>query len=196
MHIDTTKLSGKLLYLELLEPGHIEAIRQLAKNESIWEFTKGLLINDSFNQQFDAYINTAMDKRALSGQQAFVVRQKSDNSIIGMTRFYEIEPKDRRLAIGYTWYTPSVWGTTYNKECKLLLLQYVFETMGYNRVEFHVAHQNIRSQKAVEKIGAVKEGVLRKHGYRNDGSFRDKIIYGMLSEEWPGKKENLLYMIA
>jgi RimJ/RimL family protein N-acetyltransferase len=196
MHIDTSKLSGQLLYLELLEPTHIETIRILAKNEQIWEFTKGLLINDSFNQQFDAYIKTAMDNQALSGQQAFVIRQRSDDSIIGMTRFYEIEPKDRRLAIGYTWYIPPVWGTRYNKECKLLLLQYVFETLGFNRVEFHVAHQNIRSQKAIEKIGGVKEGVLRKHGYRNDGSFRDKIIYGILSEEWPGKKEKLLQMIA
>jgi len=196
MQIDTKKLSGTLLYMELLDAKHVEAIRGLARDERIWEFTKGLLVNESFDQQFNNYINTAMDTRALSGQQALVVRQVTDKAIIGMTRLYEIDQKDRRLAIGYTWYIPEVWGSSFNKECKFLLLQYVFEGLGFNRVEFHIAHQNIRSQKAVEKIGAVKEGVLRKHGYRNDGSLRDKIIYSILNEEWPAKKEKLLQLIG
>ena len=99
-----------------------------------------------------------------------MIRQSSDNAMIGMTRLYEITPKDKRATIGYTWYIPSVWGKIHNKECKLLLLQLVFEDWAFNRVEFRVAHQNIRSQKAVEKIRALKEGLLSKYGYRNDGS--------------------------
>ncbi|MBD0296659.1 MAG: GNAT family N-acetyltransferase, partial [Flavisolibacter sp.] len=94
------------------------------------------------------------------------------------------------------WYIPEVWSKVYNKECKLLLLQYAFETLSFNRVEFHVAHQNIRSQRAVEKIGGVKEGVLRKHGYRADGSLRNTVIYSIINDEWPQKKDHLLGLIA
>jgi RimJ/RimL family protein N-acetyltransferase len=84
----------------------------------------------------------------------------------------------------------------YNKECKLLLLQYAFEVLNFNRVGFHVAHVNTRSQKAVEKIGAVKEGVLRKHSYQADGSTRHTVLYSIISDEWPEKKEILIQMIV
>jgi RimJ/RimL family protein N-acetyltransferase len=89
-----------------------------------------------------------------------------------------------------------VWGGVHNKECKLLLLQYIFEVLRFNRAELRVAHQNLRSQKAVEKIGGVKEGVLRKHGYRNDGSIRHTVVYSIIDEEWQGVKEKLLRLIA
>jgi RimJ/RimL family protein N-acetyltransferase len=91
--------------------------------------------------------------------------------------------------IGYTWYVPSVWGKVHNKECKLLMLQYVFEEMKFNRVELRVAHQNIRSQKAVEKLGAIKEGILRKHGYRNDGSIRTQLSIASLMMNGPQQKK-------
>jgi RimJ/RimL family protein N-acetyltransferase len=132
----------------------------------------------------------------MGGQQAFVIRQAADNSIIGMTRFYEIKPKDKRAAIGYTWYTPAVWGMVHNKECKLLMLQYIFEKSGYCRAEFHVAHQNIRSQKAVVKIGGIREGELRKYGFRNDGSFRNTVVFSIIDDEWPAKKEKLARLIT
>jgi RimJ/RimL family protein N-acetyltransferase len=143
-----------------------------------------------------AYLATAMDPTAMGGQQAFVIRQCGSNALLGMTRFYHIEPKDRRLMIGYTWYTPAVWGKVHNPECKYLLLCYAFETLGFNRVEFQVAHQNGRSQRAVEKIGGVKEGVLRKHGYRNDGTLRNTVIFSILNDEWPAVKRNLQEMIG
>ncbi|HTE12049.1 MAG TPA: GNAT family protein [Chitinophagaceae bacterium] len=196
MTIDTHKLRGKYVYLEILSPVHSEIVRELARDERIWEFTKAFAINEAFDKKFDEYLIMAFDKNALGGQQAFVIRQSADDAIIGMTRFYEINPKDKRLAIGYTWYTPAVWGMVHNKECKLLLLQYVFETAGFNRAEFHVTHQNIRSQKAVEKIGGVKEGILRKHGYRNDGTIRNTVMFSIIDDEWPAKKENLIRLIA
>jgi RimJ/RimL family protein N-acetyltransferase len=135
---------------------------------------------------------------------AFVIRSAGDGnaprpgespllrgSIIGMTRLFNVEWKDKRLEIGHTWYIPSVWGKIYNKECKLLLLQYVFEHLKFNRVEFRVAHQNVRSQRAVEKIGGLKEGVLRKHSIRNDGSRRDTVVFSIIDDEWPEKKGKL-----
>jgi N-acetyltransferase len=195
LQIDTTLLKGDHIYLELLRPEHIGVLKILARDERLWEFTKTLLIDDTYDEQFQAYITTALDPSAVDGQQAFVIRATADDAIIGMTRFYAITPKDKRLAIGYTWYIPAVWGGLHNKECKLLLLQYAFETLGFNRVEFHIAHQNIRSQKAVEKIGGAREGVLRKYAIRPDGSIRHTVIYSIIDEEWPEKKLHLLDMV-
>jgi N-acetyltransferase len=195
MVIDINKLSGQYVYLELLTEKDIPVLRQLARNEAIWEFTRGILIDDNYDRNFDEYIGLALDKNALGGQEAFVLRQTADNAIIGMTRLYDINPKDKKLAIGYTWYVPAVWGRIHNKECKLLLLNYVFETLEWTRVEFHVAGQNLRSQKAVEKIGGVKEGVLRKHNYRH-GQVRDMVMFSIIDDEWPVKKEKLGQLMA
>ena len=90
---------------------------------------------------------------------------------------------------------PEVWGQVYNRECKLLLLRYAFEVLGLNRVEFHVAHKNIRSQKAVMKIGAVPEGVLRNYAIQPDGSIRHTHVFSITKEEWPGAKEQLIKLI-
>lgn len=196
MDINIEKLKGKHICLELLAPDHAETLRQLAKDDRIWEFTKEFNTQDNFDNRFDLYFNTAMDKTACDGQQTFVMRRANDSAIIGMTRFYEISEKDKRLSVGHTWYVPAAWGKIYNKECKLLLLQYAFEELAFNRVGFAVAHQNIRSQKAVEKIGGVKEGIIRKYGYRNDGTLRDRVIFSIIDDEWPAKKEKLLRMIT
>ncbi len=196
MIIDLQKFRGKSIYLLPLQPADKETLRQLAKDARIWEFNRTLVIDESYDNQFDHYFKTALDLSALGGQQSFTIRRVSDNSTIGMSRFYEITPKDKKLAIGYTWYVPEVWGNPYNKECKLLMLSYVFESLHFNRAEFHVAHQNIRSQKALEKFGAVKEGVLRKHGYRNDGTLRDTVYYSVIDDEWPVVKEKLLQLMS
>jgi len=196
MQIDISKLRGKYVYLEPLSIHHRNIIHSLAKNEIIWEFTKMLPADDSYDAAFDKYFNTALDEHALGGQKTFVIKRAEDNTVIGMTRLYEINPKEKTALIGYTWYVPSVWGKVYNKECKLLLLQYIFEEMKFNRAELRVAHQNIRSQKAVEKIGAIKEGILRKHGYRNDGSIRHTVVYSIIDDEWPLAKQKILGLIA
>jgi len=196
MTIDTSQLEGKHVYLELLSPGHREIIRPIARDERIWEFNKMLLVDERFDKMYDEYFDTAMNKEAMGGQHSFVIRSTRDQSIIGMTRLYEINHKDKSATIGYTWYIPSVWGKVHNKECKLLLLQFIFEQLKFMRAELRVAHQNIRSQKAVEKIGGVKEGVLRKHGYRNDGSIRHDVIYSIIDDEWESVKEKLLQLIA
>ena len=196
MKIESSKLVGDYVSLELVSPNHRNIIRSLAKDERIWEFNKLLLIDNKYDDSFDEYFNAALDGATMGGQQTFVIKQVADDSIIGMTRLYEINQKEKTALIGYTWYVPSVWGKVHNKECKLLMLQYVFEEMKFNRVELRVAHQNIRSQKAVEKIGAVREGVLRKHGYRNDGAIRHTVVYSVIDDEWPETKEKILRLIA
>jgi RimJ/RimL family protein N-acetyltransferase len=196
MDFDISKLRGDYVYFKLLLPTHREIIRPLAKDGRIWEFNKMLPPDENYDASYDEYFNTALDKNALGWQQTFVIKTTKDDEIIGMTRLYEINPKEKTILIGYTWYIPSAWGKVYNKECKLLLLRYIFEEMKFNRAELRVAHQNIRSQKAVEKIGAIKEGVLRKHGYRSDGSIRHTIVYSVIDDEWPDTKEKLIRLIA
>jgi RimJ/RimL family protein N-acetyltransferase len=196
--IDAANLSllrGLHVYLEFLTEGHREILRPLARDERIWEFTKTLLITDAYDQQFDNYFNEAL-AIARDGGQGFAIIAAADRRVIGMTRVYDVERKVKRATIGHTWYVPDVWGKVYNKECKLLLLQYIFETLGFVRAELRVASQNIRSQKAVAKIGGVKEAVLRKYALRGDGTQSDTVIFSILDEEWLEKKERLLGMVA
>jgi Acetyltransferases, including N-acetylases of ribosomal proteins len=194
--IDYNLLKGNFVYLEALQPEHYEILCKLAKDERIWEFTKTILINDTYEQQFRDYLNVPLNPVNSETIKGFVIRETNSNDIIGMTRFYDIDEKNKRVSIGYTWYLPRVWGKVHNKECKLLLLTYAFEHLDFNRVAFEVAHQNIRSQKAVEKIGGVKEGELRKYAIRPDGVIRNTVIFSIINDEWPSKKERLIKMIA
>jgi RimJ/RimL family protein N-acetyltransferase len=189
-----SQLRGAHVYLEFARESHREILRPLAKDERLWEFTKTLLITDTYDIQFDAYFDAAL--ATVNEGQAFVIRRTADDTVLGMTRIHSVVYKDKWAEIGHTWYVPEIWGQVYNKECKLLLLQYLFETAGLYRVQFRIAHQNIRSQRAVEKIGGVLEGVLRKHAVRNDGSRRDTVVYSIIDEEWPEKKARLQKMVA
>jgi N-acetyltransferase len=188
-------LHGAYVYLEPAAEIHREFLRPLAKDERLWEFTKTLLIDDTYDKQFDDYYNIALATVNEDGQ-AFVIRKADDDTLLGMTRVHNVVLKDKGGEIGHTWYIPSVWGQVHNKECKLLLLTHLFERLGFARVAFRVAHQNIRSQKAVEKIGGVKEGVLRKATIRNDGTWRHTVVFSIIDDEWPEKKQQLQALIA
>jgi RimJ/RimL family protein N-acetyltransferase len=191
---DLTLLRGRHVYLEFLTEAHRNILRPLARDERIWEFTRTLLITETYDQQFDDYFDQAL-AFAARGDQAFAI-VATDGSVIGMTRTYDIDRKAKKVTIGHTWYVPEVWGKAHNKECKLLLLQYIFDTLRLARVDFKVAGQNLRSQKAVAKIGAVKEGVLRRFALRNDGTPADTVIFSMLDDEWPENKRRLQEMVA
>jgi RimJ/RimL family protein N-acetyltransferase len=195
IEINISQLRGEHVYLTHLHPDKISELQSLAKDERIWEFTKTLLVDASFEEQFEKYIGNALDDRYTGGQCSFVIHECKTDRIIGMTRFYKVEPTQKRLSIGYTWYIPEVWGQVHNKECKLLLMQYAFETLGYQRVEFEVAHQNERSQKAVLKIGGVQEALLRKHGLHADGTLRHTYVFSIIDDEWTEKKEHLQDLI-
>lgn len=188
------RLKGRHVYLRFLEEQHREDLRPLARDERLWEFTKTLLITDTFDQQFDNYFDDAL-AFAPRGDQAFAIMEISSGRPIGMTRAYNIDRRVKKITIGHTWYVPEVWGKAHNKECKLLLLQYIFDTLGFERTDFKVAGQNLRSQRAVEKIGGVKEGVLRRFSIRNDGTPADTVYFSILGEEWPEKCRRLKEMV-
>ncbi|HTR28788.1 MAG TPA: GNAT family protein [Puia sp.] len=188
-------LKGRHVYLQFLAEAHREVLRPLARDERIWEFTRAFLIDETFDRQFDKYFGEAL-AIAAKGDQAFAILTTAGDRVIGMTRAYDLDRRVKKITIGFTWYIPEVWGKVHNKECKLLLMTYMFERLALERVDFKVAGQNIRSQKAVEKIGGVREGVLRRYTLRNDGVYADTVFFSILGEEWPEKKARLENMVA
>ena len=115
----------------------------------------------------------------------FAVREKSSGEIVGTTRYYDIVADLPRLAIGYTWYAKRWQKSHLNTACKRLLLQHAFEAIDCVAVEFHTDLRNLDSQRAIERLGAQREGVLRAHKRRTDGSLRDTVCYSIVAREWP-----------
>lgn len=125
----------------------------------------------------------------------FAVRLKEDDRVVGSTSYFGVVDKHKRVEIGSTWYTPDVQGTAVNPECKYLLLSHAFEDWGAVRVQFTTDVNNLRSQRAITKLGAKLEGKLRNHGIRSDGSMRDSMVYSIIASEWPDVKSMLLNRI-
>ena len=123
------------------------------------------------------------------GRHPWTVRQAGD--VVGTTSYLEVSPADARLEIGFTTYTPSVWGTAVNPECKLLLMAWAFDVAGMSRVQFKTDIRNARSQAAIAKLGAQYEGVLRQYQRRTDGTIRDTVLYSVTIEDWPAVKAGL-----
>lgn len=134
------------------------------------------------------YINTA---DSMPDRQAFVVIDERTGKAIGSTSFHDILPLTKRLEIGYTWYAKSYWRTHVNTTCKLMLLTYIFETLEYQTVGWRTDIENHRSQKAIERLGAKKDGVIRGNRVRRDGVISDTVMYSVLKSEWPQMKVEL-----
>ena len=131
-----------------------------------------------------------------SGRQVLVPVDLRDGRIVGTTSLYNMDERHGRVTIGYTWYSRRARGTSCNPECKLLLLDHIFGTLGAVRAEFTVDDRNLPSRNAVTALGAVEEGVLRRHARRRDGTRRDTVVYGILAEEWPAARTRLSERIA
>lgn len=121
----------------------------------------------------------------------WATRSKADNRIIGSTRFADIQTSHRTLEIGWTWLTPAVQRTALNTECKYLLLRHAFESLGALRVQLKTDQRNETSQRAIERLGAVREGILRKHRIVRDNYQRDSVMYSITDDEWPAVKAGL-----
>ncbi|HNG62573.1 MAG TPA: GNAT family protein, partial [Ferruginibacter sp.] len=121
----------------------------------------------------------------------FAYFHKKENRYVGSTRYANIDFDNKRLEIGWTWINPSLQGTGFNKHCKFLLLRYGFETMGLNRIELKTSHLNLKSQKAMRKIGAIEEGTFRNHIINEDGTLRHTMYFSFISDEWPEIKSRI-----
>ena len=175
-------LTGAGVRLEPLAAGHAADLLRAAADPEIWRYLP--TAHPTTLEAMTAFITAARDGMA-RGELPFAVIQLSSGQAVGSTRYLEIRPADRAIEIGWTWYAREVQRTALNSECKYLLLRHAFETLGALRVQFKTDARNLRSQRAIERLGAVKEGVLRKQRIMHDGHQRDSVYYSILDEEWP-----------
>jgi RimJ/RimL family protein N-acetyltransferase/protein-tyrosine-phosphatase len=192
MDITAPALVGRFVRLEPLAEEHREGLRSAADDERIWEHMTGV----ARGPEFDRYFDNALAEEAARKRVPFAVRLLATGVLVGGTAYLDPVPMHRRVEIGSTWYRPDVWATAVNPECKLLLLAHAFDTLGLNRVTFVTDVRNLRSQAAIAKLGAVREGVLRAHMITRDGRIRDSVIFGITAAEWPGVRERLVARLA
>jgi N-acetyltransferase len=138
-----------------------------------------------------AYIEAALKARTLGDRQAFAIIDVASNTFIGSSSYHDIVPASKRVEIGYTWYRKSVQRSHVNTTCKLMLMQHAFETLRCDVVGWRTSHLNFASQRAIEKLGAKRDGVMRHHAPHRDGTIRHTVLYSMLASEWPAAKEKL-----
>jgi RimJ/RimL family protein N-acetyltransferase len=179
-------LKGKTVELHPLEVENFEKLLEAASNQEIWELTS---VNYSVPDIFYSNSNAALQGRENGTVYPFIIVDKSTKEIIGTTRFLDIAPSDGKLEIGVTWIKKEYWGSTVNLECKLLLLSYSFDILNANRVQFRAKADNLRSRKAIEKIGGVFEGVFRKDKIEPNGHPRNTAFFSIIDSEWQNAKK-------
>lgn len=189
MKMDNIVLENDVVYLRQIEVEDSAAILEAATDERIWAHMSVSLLT---KKAVETYVQNAITERNVQVSYMFVIIEKKTNSIVGCTSFIDISLPHKRLEIGSTWLTPSVWRTSINTNCKYLLLQYCFEQLQLNRVQIKTGHENIRSQQAIERIGASKEGILRNHMIRKEGIIRHTVMYSVIKEEWPIVKQHFV----
>lgn len=181
------ELKGEKVKLLPISLHHIEGLWEAAKPDEIWTYMATTVRN---KEEMKQMIASAIQKREKGTEYTFTVVNQEDK-IIGSTRYLDISPEQKSLEIGSTWYHPDSWRTSINTECKYLLLQHAFESWKVRRVQLKTDSRNLRSQKAIERIGAVKEGTLRKDRKIAGGYVRDTVYYSILDDEWGTVKLNL-----
>lgn len=191
--VDTITLTGRHATLEPLAPEHSDGIRQAVTDGELWTlfFTTVPRPDD-----VPAYIDGLLAQRERGVAFPFAVRDNRTGQIVGGTRYLNIDAPNRRMEIGGTWYAQRVQRTAINTECKLLLLAHAFETLGCIAVEFRTDWFNLRSQAAIERLGAKRDGVLRNHMIMPDGRVRDTVVYTVIQNEWAGVKQNLQHKLG
>jgi len=183
MEVQPIILVGKVVRLEPLSESHVPELTISGQDESIWHY---MLYNTiRTEQQMRSWVLNLLAQQAKGTDLPFAVIHLESGRVIGATRYLNIRPQDRGLEIGGTWYAVKFQRTAVNTECKYLLLKHAFEGLKCIRVQFKTDLRNERSQRALERIGAVKEGILRSHMITPDGYIRDSVFYSILASEWP-----------
>lgn len=176
--------------LRLMDNTDVETLFSIVEgNRDIWAY---LISKMDSVQDMQQYVQKAIKGYGRGTQIPFIVVDQQSNKIVGSTRLYNISVEDKTVELGQTWYHPSVQRTSINTECKYMLLQYAFEKLHMLRVQIKTDTRNEKAQRAIERLGAVKEGVLRNERKLPNGYVRDAVVYSIISSEWPGVKEQLL----
>jgi N-acetyltransferase len=192
-HKIASGLEGNRSLLVPLEAKHIDELYVYGKDESLW--THYTFREMKTYERFRDFIMSSLDAMENANEFTFCIIDKQTNKPVGTTSFLDIQPTSGSLEIGRTWLAKHLHGSGFNAENKYLLLEHCFETMGLVRVFFKTDSNNIRSQKAMEKIGAKFEGILRNHMIREDGTLRHSAYYSIIKDEWEDVKEHLNKLI-
>ena len=174
--------------LEPMTAAHVDALRSAAADGALWQLW---VTSVPEPEQTDQYIASALEGQRAGHMLPWIVRELEGNTIIGTTRYHDIVAENDRVEIGYTWYAKRWQRSHVNTACKLLLLAHAFDTLGCGVVGLRTDNFNFASQKAIEALGARKDGVIRHHFRRRDGSMRDSVMYSILAHEWPDVRRNL-----
>jgi RimJ/RimL family protein N-acetyltransferase len=186
--LQPTTLTHGGIRLEPLEDTHHDDLIGATRDGNLWELWYVAVPEP---QAMRTYIADALKGQRDGHMLPWVVRDLEGNAIIGSTRYHDIVPAIDRVEIGYTWYAQSRQRTHVNTTCKLLLLRHAFETVGCKVVGLRTDNFNFRSQRAIEALGAKRDGVIRHHGARRDGTVRDTVMYSILAAEWPDVRRHL-----
>ncbi|MCL1127259.1 GNAT family N-acetyltransferase [Shewanella surugensis] len=185
--LSSDPLNGGFVTLEPLGDQHIEALKEAVLEGEPWTLW---FANVPSPESMEKYVHKAM-QNAVKGYIAYAVKLNKTHQIIGTTRFYNVEAKNKRVMLGFTWYAASARRTPVNTECKLLLLKHLFDKHSAIAVEFRTHVFNHTSRKAIERLGAKQNGILRHHQMLADGSIRDTVVYSIISSEWPAVSNHL-----
>jgi len=190
--IEPITLSARGISLEPLALEHEPGLRAAAADGALWTIRVTSVPEPENTLK---YIEDALVMREAGTRFAFCVIETATGKVLGSSSYHDILPAVKRVEIGYTWYAKSVQRSHVNSTCKLLLMTHAFETLGCNVVGWRTDNFNHASQAAIERLGAKKDGVIRGHALRRDGTIRDTVMYSLRSGEWPEAKAQLLYSL-
>jgi RimJ/RimL family protein N-acetyltransferase len=186
-------LEGRHVRLVPLTLDHAEGLARVGLDPELWRWIPGQITT---REEMRAYVETALDEQEKGASLPFAVTDSRSGDIIGSTRYGNISLPNKRVEIGWTWYTRTRQRTPVNTESKLLLLSHAFETLGMIRVELKTDALNEKSRNAILRIGATQEGIFRKHLVCQSGRMRDTVYFSILDSEWPEKKSKLIARLA
>ncbi len=192
MKVTPIELVGQKVKIRPMELNDLNELYDAGNSQEIWAY---MPMSMQSLDDMKRLIDDALQAREQGTEFPFVIIAKDSQKIVGSTRFLDISPANRSLEIGWTWLSPVVWRTSINTESKYLLLRHCFETLGTIRVQIKTDGRNQRSQKAIERLGAVREGVLRRHRIMYDGFVRDSVYYSIIDQEWQLVKTRLESMM-
>ena len=187
------KLAGRHATLEPLQAAHLEGLREAVRDGELWQLWYTAI---PAPDGMDAEIGRRLELLAKGSMLPFTVRSQPDGKVVGMTTYMNVDQKSGRVEIGSTWYARSAQRTPLNTECKLMLLRHAFEVLECIAVEFRTSFFNFASRKAIERLGARQDGILRSHQRHSDGTLRDTVVFSVLPQEWPAVKSHLEFQLA
>lgn len=191
--VEPVTLKSRGIALVPLSLAHEEGLRVAAADGELWTLR---VTSVPEPEETRAYIETALHGREAGHRFPFAVTDVATGNVLGTTSFHDILPAVKRVEVGYTWYAGRCQRTHVNTTCKLLMLTHAFEVLGCNIVGWRTDNFNFASQRAIERLGAKKDGVLRGHAMRRDGTVRDTVMYSLSAGEWPEVKAQLNYLLA